>query len=106
MFIGKKLGGKKKKRMNSSDLLPIQKLHDSQKDSYPNEGRIPAQCMYGINFTQYQKLSKCDIVSAICISAYGTERTKDTFIITVKCSPVLQFSTFQDRRVAPNSKAK
>lgn len=47
---------KLKKKIKSSGLSAIQKLHDLQSDSYPQKGRTSAQIMYNIQLTPAEKL--------------------------------------------------
>lgn len=56
--------------MCCSDLSLIQKLHDLQKDSYPQEGRIPAQSMYSIKLTPSEKLAKSDMTYQLSVCQY------------------------------------
>lgn len=72
MFLGEKLG-EKKERMNRSDLLPIQKLHDSQNDSYPKHGRVPAQCIYG----NLHHIKNCLSVTTYQLSVYQHSTQKE-----------------------------
>lgn len=71
MFLVKKEKKKNQKnRTNSSDLSPIQKLHDLQKGIYPQEGRIPAQSMYGIKLIPSEKLAKSDKLYQLSVCQY------------------------------------
>lgn len=72
MFLGEKLG-EKKERMNRSDLLPIQKLHDSQNDSYLKDGRVPAQCIYG----NLHHIKNCLSVTTYQLSVYQHSTQKE-----------------------------